>query len=55
MIILVSFFLKGMQHLNYKDEVKMEFSQIQHKLCWYEKHGDNFIGECKLEGMNLSH
>jgi hypothetical protein len=32
----------------------MKFQQIEHKLVWYEKHGDKFIGECTLNGMTLS-
>jgi hypothetical protein len=32
----------------------MELQQIEHKLVWYKKHGDNFMGECTLDGMTLS-
>ncbi|MEL6441245.1 MAG: hypothetical protein AAFQ80_18575 [Cyanobacteria bacterium J06621_8] len=32
----------------------MESKQINHKLCWYEKYGDDFRGKCNLEGITLS-
>ncbi len=32
----------------------MESIKIEHKLSWYEKYGDEFIGECTLEDMSLT-